>query len=243
MSPYIRRQAEKAAEAEMRSLRNRIEESNEPRLTASQQLKLPLRPPCYEPQAHDRFVLDETKSMKKTNDPLLKVIIRTVKKLAVEDIGVAAAKIQVYTTTGPNLWPPNRANSTYPIKFYAFKPFYKREFLTVPVTLHHVDNGVGPRAECIAVGESKAWYPLKDWLMTLPNRTILFKDSGSRVRAQRAWWNVNGKHFPLMKLPKELRLMIFEHALGGRRITPNVTSSPVEWTDSRVGMGPEDNYW
>ncbi|KAF1967071.1 hypothetical protein BU23DRAFT_406350, partial [Bimuria novae-zelandiae CBS 107.79] len=32
-------------------------------------------------------------------------------------------------------------------------------------------------------------------------------------RMQRIWWSRNGKHFPLMCLPRELRALIYRHAL------------------------------
>jgi hypothetical protein len=56
------------------------------------------------------------------------------------------------------------------------------------------------------------WKPLKKFLLEPPDRERNLIDSES---AQRTWWRLNGQHFPLMDLPAELRLEIYQQALGG----------------------------
>ncbi|PSN73386.1 hypothetical protein BS50DRAFT_185978 [Corynespora cassiicola Philippines] len=51
---------------------------------------------------------------------------------------------------------------------------------------------------------------------------ILSGESG--IRTQRKWWNRNGRHFPIMKLPLEMRNIIYQHVLGGN-MYPDTSST------------------
>jgi len=70
---------------------------------------------------------------------------------------------------------------------------------------------------------------LKDWLLSSAEDLV-----GERgYKAQRTCWKLNGKHFRLAGLPTELRMKIFEFALGPR-IYPLTISKDAE---VRLGLG------
>jgi hypothetical protein len=58
--------------------------------------------------------------------------------------------------------------------------------------------------------------------------------------AQRAWWYYNGKYFALMDLPKELRLAVLRHVVGGPRISLGVHTDRNK--QQRVNTGDAANY-
>lgn len=62
------------------------------------------------------------------------------------------------------------------------------------------------------------WIPLKDWLLGLPVPDKLTEGDNRfgepRIMdCQRRWWRNNGKRFPILNLPAELRALIYLHAL------------------------------
>lgn len=66
----------------------------------------------------------------------------------------------------------------------------------------------------------KTWLPLEFWLRRLkpvprwyelPNNREWADLSKERLAHQFRWWMANGKHFPLLKLPGEIREIIYDH--------------------------------
>jgi hypothetical protein len=157
------------------------------------------------------FDLPETK-----HDPVYNLTIATLYQLKTVDIALAGSKLEVYSMTkSPPLWPPNDADDKCRVKFYAFKE-YEEEFpATVPVTI--VEGASSLTAENILVkGHGNLnWTPLRAFLLSFPDRSKVLQPSYYAERAQQEWWNRNGKHFPLLNFPKELRLTILSHVVGG----------------------------
>jgi hypothetical protein len=76
------------------------------------------------------------------------------------------------------------------------------------------------------------WILLKDWLLT-SHKPAEYLSGEKGYRAQRKWWKLSGRHFRLADLPTEMRMKIFEFALGPR-IYPLTTRHD---TEARLGTG------
>jgi hypothetical protein len=111
-----------------------------------------------------------------------------------------------------------------PIKMYVFNDGVSEFPLTVPVAL----AGKGDRLNMntIIVRIEGKWQPLRDWLVSLPYRGEL--QPRIALLAQRHWWARNGRTFPLMRLPAEVRRMIYVHILGSK-IYPDQDGSDVSF--------------
>jgi hypothetical protein len=118
--------------------------------------------------------------------------------------------IQVFPSTGsPPIWPPKLINNDE-VKFYTFCQDMQEFPATVPVS---VIPREGPlNVETIHVRLDGEWLPVQQWLVQLADDSILAKRSTSSITY--FWHKRGGKHFRLMDLPVELRLMIFERMIA-----------------------------
>ncbi|CAN9097592.1 unnamed protein product [Alternaria alternata] len=79
----------------------------------------------------------------------------------------------------------------------------------------------GPAADNLYLKIGTKWVLLKDWLLSSYKSVKRLSDGSGLVgekgyRAQRKWWKLNGKYFRLFDLPAEVRMTVFEFALGPR---------------------------
>jgi hypothetical protein len=80
---------------------------------------------------------------------------------------------------------------------------------TLPVAI--IQGGTSQTEDRLQVKTSKGWIPLHQWLLTLPFPRLTGKEG---IIAQQKAWELNKHTFQLMKLPMELRTMIFKEVLG-----------------------------
>jgi hypothetical protein len=137
------------------------------------------------------------------NDPVYRAIIRELVTQQKTDISVAALRLGVSNmTTSPLLWPVTPASP--PKKLYALREFGEQFPMTIEVKL--VRNCRNLNGKTILVRKKNdrvwRWKPLKDFASALPDRERLKHDV---IGVRQAWWRLNGKHFPLMQLPTDLR--------------------------------------
>ncbi|KAF2657870.1 hypothetical protein K491DRAFT_594063 [Lophiostoma macrostomum CBS 122681] len=145
------------------------------------------------------------------DDPLIRFIIRTIRRLTIENMYIAASKIRVSNATNsPPLWPVNLANVQCNIKFYTFTMRLDEFPITVPISI--MDRTIPLKSENVVVRSYGTWKPLEAWLLGVTE----YMDCGSTrsLSSQRIWWERNGKTFRLMDLPAEVRANVFEHILG-----------------------------
>jgi hypothetical protein len=118
--------------------------------------------------------------------------------------------IQVFPSTeSPPIWPPTSTNDAK-IKFYTFCQDLQEFPATVPVS---VIPRKGPlNVETIHVRLDSEWLPVQQWLVQLADESILAKRSTFSITY--FWHKRGGKHFRLMDLPVELRLMIFDRMIA-----------------------------
>ncbi|KAF2274946.1 uncharacterized protein EI97DRAFT_459896 [Westerdykella ornata] len=154
-------------------------------------------------------------------DPVLPAILQVLADLRQTNIAVANGHLRVMQSNDdPPIWPPNAT-----------------ALAIIPRT-----HPLTPEKIHVRAGYHRRWIPLSDWLRTLGVRIYPHEIE----KAQRIWWKVNNKAFPLLKLPAEIRLMIYLHALGGPDIYPVVSvngnwtqsiDDPTAWQSSRIQPG------
>jgi hypothetical protein len=162
-------------------------------------------------------------------DPVIRTIIDLIRQLSKEDIGVAAAGIRVWAlTNAPPLWPITPA-SNRPVKFYAFKAYYGEFPISVPISL--IQGCDNLNVDSILVRVKGRWELLRKWLLDLPDRKFLLDHGGPGVliRTQQSWWAMNGKIFPLMELPIEVRMLVFQHIMGSKMYLDTKTVNGQEY--------------
>ena len=140
-------------------------------------------------------------------DALVGVLIRTIREFNKIDMWFAAQNFGVLMmTSSPPLWPIVAGNPV--IKLYAIKA--SREEFASALQIKLVRGCRYLNAHIILVRKKNdrewKWEPLKDFLLDFLKLEGHFRDAQS---AQRTWWKLNGQHFPLMKLPSELRQEIY----------------------------------
>lgn len=171
------------------------------------------------------------------DDPILRVIIATIRELNTENMTFAAAGIRVRNLTNcPPIWPSTSRNSGTGIN-YASREQYQEFPITVPVSL--TDRRGRLTGDEILVRTHGEWKPLRTWLLSLPNEGLLLSMKGGALRCQQRWWERNRKSFPFMKLPVELRLVILRHILGSD-IYPGVAQISPNSTRVTLGRGKDE---
>ncbi|KAF2243930.1 hypothetical protein BU26DRAFT_569821 [Trematosphaeria pertusa] len=161
----------------------------------------------------------QLKGPPRQNDPVLRLIHRTIKEVSKEDMVVSAAGITVHNLSpGPPIWPLSLKNAQCPIKLYAVKQWFEEFPSVLPVSVIDRGSPFPLTVDKILVEVEGKWKPFKEWLSEFPDREWLLHKPHA---AQRKWWTKNGKAFPIMQLPKELREIILKYVLGGE-IRPHV---------------------
>ncbi|KAF2276771.1 uncharacterized protein EI97DRAFT_442141 [Westerdykella ornata] len=167
----------------------------------------------YPPRSH-RYTLEDSPGYPgRKFDVVLGQIVATIQHLCIDNMVFAAANIRVWNlTNSPSIWPPT---ARVPVKFYVFKPCHEEFPIAVPVKI--ADLSAPITGDNLMVRVDGEWKPLTPWLLSLPDPDQILKDRpDSSIWAQRQWWKRNGKTFPLMKLPVEVRMNIYKHVLGGK---------------------------
>lgn len=139
------------------------------------------------------------------DDPVLQTIIALIRELAKESVAVYGTRIRVWNLTkADSLWPPTNSNFNSRVKLYAFKEHSEEFPMTVPVSLvgRHLCK------DALQVRVNGEWRSMRSWLLSF------HAGPETELKWQRKWWDSNEKAFPLMKLPPEVRAVIFRHALG-----------------------------
>ncbi|PSN73389.1 hypothetical protein BS50DRAFT_653864 [Corynespora cassiicola Philippines] len=163
---------------------------------------------------------------KRQHDEVLILIRKTIKEACASDINFANIGLVAASATDcPPIWPPVPGSSE--IKFYIFKEEGIEFPQAVPIKLIPSGNNV-LRVEQIHVRIGGRWQPLKQYLKSFRKAR---KHNPTEVERQQIWWDRNGKNFSLLKLPAEIRNLIYIHTLGGS-IYPRV-----DVTGSRVLLG------
>lgn len=83
-----------------------------------------------------------------------------------------------------------------------------------------LDDTTTLTADRLQVKRQGCWIPLETWILEIPIFPCELQTRQAQMSAQWNWWQKNGKHFPLMKLPGELRDLIYLHVLG--EVTPRL---------------------
>jgi len=159
----------------------------------------------------------------KQHDPVLGTIIKGIKKLNQNHIGIADLNIRVLASTNsPPIWPSQSCLSAHDIKFYTL--FINNEEFPSTMPVRIIPRTAPLTMEKIWVRVNHKWQPISEWL--LENQSKRHEQGGwPALQAQYNWWYKNGKTFPFLELPKELRLVIYEH-LVGHEIYPLSTADP-----------------
>jgi hypothetical protein len=96
---------------------------------------------------------------------------------------------------------------------------------TVPVSIVSYEYPL--TANKLHVKLAKKRVPLAQWLLSLPKWPLLGKEG---IVAQQKWWDMNKKAFSFTKLPLEIRMIVYEYALG-----PNISEEPMRGGISFLG--------
>jgi len=142
----------------------------------------------------------------------IKIIIRDLNR---KDITFANLHVRVHSTTSASpFWPRNPLRPYYDAKLYTFTEDYTEFPPTGMVCFNASIEGL--TSDSVYIKDGKEWMLLRKWLewRARPSRHTLVGERG--YKAQCKWWNLNGKTFRLLDLSKELRGIVFEHALGPR---------------------------
>lgn len=167
-------------------------------------------------------------------DAVIRCILRTIKELNKGSIGLANMSFRVYPTNeSPHFWLADSRLGNCWSKLYTFVD-HLNEF-PVTVWVAALPSAHGLTSDNLFLKPDNDWWSLKKWLLsqqTRPEELIGLKG----YKAQKKWWKFTGKPFPLMKLPAEVRLIIFEHALG-HKLYPLATRKPDTASEVRLGVG------
>lgn len=135
-------------------------------------------------------------------DPLIKAISEAIKELCADQThGILMSNTNVRvkpSTTAPPIWPPNEQYPGYVAKFYTFVQDRTEFPATVPVSVRPHDARAPLTTKKLHVRVGGAWIPLKQWLVTLVEPSLLSRHNTTAVTLN--WWKRNGRVFRLMNL-------------------------------------------
>jgi hypothetical protein len=151
------------------------------------------------------------------------MIINAIRHLSKTHIVFAAANFCPHNldSTTP-IWPGHAGGAP---RFYVFTQDFEEFPLTAKVTI--VRGTLKLTIDSILVrnklegqdARKQPWKPITAWLLDIP-MSLAVSEGTTRagvpriIHVQKIWWNKNGKYFPLIKLPAELRAIIFQHVFG-----------------------------
>lgn len=170
-------------------------------------------------------------------DPVIELIRSTIRRLnqhPEHGLRMCNNNIQVYaTTSAPPIWPTTLHGSANGVKLYTFLQECKVPPATVPISVHLREDWLS--SEQLRVRTKGQWIPLEQWLLGLADDEVLRRRS---LESQTSfYYQRNGKHFRLMDLPVELRLMIFEYTIApaGEVYPLYINNGPI--ADQRIILG------
>ena len=170
-------------------------------------------------------------------DPVIELIRSTIRRLnqhPEHGLRMCNNDIQVFaTTSAPPIWPNTLHGSENEVKFYTFLQECKVPPATVPISIHLREDWLS--SEQLRVRTKGQWIPLEQWLLGLADDEVLRRRS---LESQTSfYYQRNGKHFRLMDLPVELRLMIFEYTIApaGEVYPLYINNGPI--ADQRIILG------
>jgi len=153
--------------------------------------------------------------IKRQHDPVLRIIWRTIGELGKDNMFLSAAGIMVQNFNQyPVIWPASSKNEGCFIKYYLFKECFEEFPLRVAIRVTSRDLALPLTADRVVVLADNEWKPLKAWLLNWQGTERFIWGTNGTLYAQQKWWSKNGRVFRLMDLPRELRLLIFQQALG-----------------------------
>ncbi|KAF1957181.1 hypothetical protein CC80DRAFT_491986 [Byssothecium circinans] len=169
----------------------------------------------------------ELQAPQRDHDPVKRAIIRAIFELRKENIQACAAAVSAQgLTLNPPIWPLNEQNQDTPFEMYAFKKRFEEFPSGFGITIKDRWDSRPLTADRVFIRASKvkAWRPIKEWLVdwTFSKEYPSGSPALTMNEAQRKWWTCNGKYFPILELPCELRLNILEYVLG-ENIRPHTT--------------------
>ena len=157
------------------------------------------------------------------NDALIRMVIKAIRELSKDHMLFAATRIWPHNLdeTLP-IWPGHAGGA---VKLYAFTQSFEEfpmatEIRVARGTTTLTTDNVQIRKKWKGKGaDREPWTELKRWLLELPIPAQITHGTDNRgiprvILAQQLWWSKRGKSFRLMSLPIEIRLIIFQHALG-----------------------------
>ena len=174
--------------------------------------------------SHKEYRYELKAPPRQMDDEVVKIIIKAIQYLNKKRMMFAAANFWPHNMdeTRP-LW-PGRAKSAR--KLYAFTQTFVEFPLAAEVTLLRGTIELTPdkilvRNKRPGKDEDKQpWTPLIHWLLKLPiPHNLLTQGFNKRgvpriLHCQQIWWSKNGQCFPFLRLPAELRALVYKHALG-----------------------------
>ena len=165
------------------------------------------------------------------NDAVMWYITLLIRDMEANHIGVADMHLRVEPTVkSPPFWLVLPDYTTYCSKLYTFMDRFNEFPLTAWVTFS--PGMPGPTEDNLHLKIGTEWILLKDWLLS--SQTPAEDLVGERgYRAQRICWKLNGKHFRFADLPTEMRMKVFEFALGPRIYPLTILKD----ADVRLGLG------
>ena len=176
------------------------------------------------------------------SDPVIKLIRSTIRRLnqhPEHGLRMCNNDIQVFaTTSAPPIWPTTSHDSEIEIKLYTFLQECKIPPATVPISIDLREDWLS--SEQLRVRTQGQWIPLEQWLLSLADDEVLRRRS---LESQTSfYYQRNGKHFRLMDLPVELRLMIFEYMIApAGEIYPLCLHKPSLDRQIVLGIGYDPN--
>jgi len=157
------------------------------------------------------------------DDQVIQLMIKVIQFLNKRHMLFAAANVWPHALdTSPPLW-PGRAKGAN--KLYAFTQAFEEFPLAAEVTILRGALELTPGKVFVRRkgqgqdGHQQPWTPLIHWLLQLPDPDRLTTGVTRRgvprmLHCQQVWWQKTGMCFPLLRLPAELRALVYRHALG-----------------------------
>lgn len=177
----------------------------------ARQFTIRIQPPDYA-CLHNRKYFYTFKLAHPQRDALIPLIRDTILQLnetPEHGLLMCNSNIQVTpSTSAPSIWPPTGHMNA--VKFYTFFQDEMEFPATVPICL--IPHSGPLIAANLHIRRAGTWVPLSNWLLDLPDPNLL---TIRGIECSNYFWRKRSKStFHLLDLPVELRLMIFERALG-----------------------------
>jgi hypothetical protein len=166
------------------------------------------------------------------HDAVLRAMVKAIADLVKTDMCVAASDFWIFNLTKtPPIWPMPAGRTESEVKKYGIRPFSYDKYKEFPSIIHVCVIGRGALTiDKVRVRIKGEWKPFVPWILSAPFRTMLLEQGERALRTQQIWWEKNGKHFPLLQLPPELRINVYEQVIG-KDLYPRL-----EWNPKAKGL-------